>query len=261
MAVSELMVEVKAPLAWLTLNRPDKANALSQAMISELRSALETLADEKPVRVILVQGMGKHFCSGHRLDELLDQSEPEFYNYMDNLRWLMLTLNQQPQPVIAKVHGFAGAGGCLLAAACDLIVAAEDARFCLPGVKIGVMSAIPTVPLSRCIGTKRALEMLLTGREVPASEAKEWGLVNQTASQAALDQAAKDLAGVLAKADPEGMALGKQAFHNQICQDLNTAYQTASQATIRALLNPAAKQGIRNFLDKKQGVLAIPEVK
>jgi enoyl-CoA hydratase/carnithine racemase len=212
------------------------------------------------VRVILIQGEGNHFCSGHRLDELIDHSESEFYRYMDNLRWLMLTLNQQSQPVIAKVHGFAGAGGCLLAAACDLIVASEDARFGLPGVKIGVMSAIPTVPLGRCIGTKRALEMLLTGREVAAKEAKDWGLVNQLAKEAELDQKARELAGRLARIDPEVAALGKQAFHNQIGQDLNTAYQTASQATIRTLLTPAAKSGIRSFLDKKQGVLSIAKI-
>src|SRR5437763_2921747 len=178
-AFESLLVAVEPPAARITLNRPEKRNALSLALMEELIAALRSVGGDPAVRAIVVEGAGPAFSAGHDLSEMVGRDAAFYQRLFDVCTELMETIHRVPQPVIAKVHGIATAAGCQLVAACDLAVAAEDARFATPGVKIGLFCSTPMVPLSRAIGRKRALEMLLTGDFVDAATAREWGLVNR----------------------------------------------------------------------------------
>ncbi len=250
----EIELKIDAPVAWITLNRPDKANALSQAMITELRAALGELRETKEARVVLLEGRGKHFSSGHRLDELLDKSPEEYQGYFHNLGALMTAMNQTPQPLVALVQGVAAAGGTLLASGCDLVLAEQEASFCTPGVKVGVFSTLAAVPITRSIGAKRVMEMLLTARRVPASEALSWGMINQVVSVGGLREAGRDLARTLAKSSPLVTAIGKRAFYEQLDQCQAEAYRCCGQATLLNLQSSDAVEGINAFLEKRKPV-------
>ena len=189
-----LLVRVDPPAARITLNRPEKRNALSLALMEELIAALEEVGTDPEVRTIVIEGAGPAFSAGHDLGEMVGRDAAFYEQLFDVCTVMMETIHRLPQPVIAKVHGIATAAGCQLVAACDLALAAEGTRFATPGVRIGLFCSTPMVPLSRAIGRKRALELLLTGEPIDATTACDWGLINRVVPAEELEDAVLDLA-------------------------------------------------------------------
>jgi enoyl-CoA hydratase/carnithine racemase len=252
--LAHLQLERDGGTARVTLNRPDRRNALSLALMAELRETLEALGADPATRAIVIAGAGPGFSAGHDLGELVGR-DAEFYDRVfDECTRLMETIHRVPQPVIARVHGVATAAGCQLVAACDLAIAEEGARFATPGVRIGLFCSTPMVPLSRAIGRKRALEMLLTGRMVDAATARDWGLINDVVSADELDAAVAALAERVAEASPRTLAIGKQAFYEQIERDEAGAYELTKGVMAANAQIADAQEGICAFLDKRPPV-------
>jgi enoyl-CoA hydratase/carnithine racemase len=249
---SILSVETTGSVCRLTLNRPDKRNALSRELLADLETALARLRDEHTVRVVILAANGPVFCSGHDLKEMLGGSRHEYDKLFATCSRVMLQLRRLPQPVIARVQGMATAAGCQLVAACDLAVAAEEAAFATPGVKIGLFCTTPMVPLVRAIPAKPALEMLLTGRAISARRAFELGLVNRVVPATDLDGAVKDLADAIVASSPWTIAIGKQAFYDQLALDEATAYERATQVMSDNAVGADAQEGMQAFLQKRQ---------
>lgn len=250
MSYTEITLEREGPLVRLTLNQPDKANALSQAMIAELSDALTEIA-AGDARVVILSGAGKHFCAGHKMDEMLGRDPALYREIFANCTAMMRRLRELPQPVIAAVRGVATAAGCQLMATCDLALAARNARFATPGVRIGLFCSTPAVAITRVIGRRRALDMLLTGRLVPAAEALEWGLVNRVVEPGALMPEAEKLAAHLAGASPLTMAIGKKTFYEQVDRAEPEAYNLATPVMGLNLGLHDAQEGIAAFLEKR----------
>ena len=238
--------------ARITLNRPEKRNALSLGLMEELISSLETLGANPDVRAIVIEGAGVAFSAGHDLSEMVGRDLPFYQRLFDVCTELMETIHRVPQPVIAKVHGVATAAGCQLVAACDLAVAADDARFATPGVKIGLFCSTPMVPLSRAIGRKRALEMLLTGDLIDATTALEWGLVNTVAPPEQLEDTVTDLVEAIARSSPLTVGIGKEAFYAQVELDEHRAYDLTKSVMAMNSMAADAQEGICAFLEKRQ---------
>jgi enoyl-CoA hydratase/carnithine racemase len=239
-------------LARVVLDRPDRRNALSLDCMRELVDALGALADDPRVRVVVVEGSGPAFSAGHDLREMTETRDGAFYEDLFTTCVRMMTrLQELPQPVIAKVHGVATAAGCQLVAACDLAIAADDARFATPGVNIGLFCSTPMVPLTRAIGRKRALEMLLTGRMIDARTACDWGLVNAVVPASELDHHVNALAREIAAASPYVVALGKRTFYAQDHLPERAAYEIACPAMVENAQADDAHEGMRAFLEKR----------
>jgi enoyl-CoA hydratase/carnithine racemase len=238
-------------VATLILNRPHAYNALSVDLMAALQQALDAVARDPATRVVVIAGAGKGFCAGHDLRELRANPGRDFYaaTFAQCSR-LMQTVVGLPKPVIARVHGVATAAGCQLVASCDLAVAADDARFAVPGVNIGLFCSTPMVALSRAIGRKAAMKMLLTGDLVPASTAQQLGLVNDIVPAAELETAARTLAGRIAAKSPLTLAIGKEAFYRQAELGLAEAYAYASEVMTRNMLARDAAIGIDAMLNK-----------
>jgi enoyl-CoA hydratase/carnithine racemase len=247
---TNLLVE-SGESARITLNRPEKRNALSLALMEELIAALESVSAEPETRTIVLAGAGPAFSAGHDLSEMVGRDLAFYQQLFEVCTVLMETIHRVPQPVIAKVHGVATAAGCQLVAACDLAVAAETARFATPGVKIGLFCSTPMVPLSRAIGRKRALEMLLTGELVDAQRALDWGLVNLVVPEESLDDAVAELAGKVARSSPLTVAIGKEAFYAQLELDEHRAYDLTKTVMAMNSLAGDAQEGICAFLEKR----------
>ncbi|NBC34453.1 MAG: enoyl-CoA hydratase [Alphaproteobacteria bacterium] len=242
-------------VAVLTLNRPKARNALSTGMMAALHERLEELGDDETAKVVVIQGAGPAFCAGHDLREL--RSRPERQAYETIFRQcsrMMMAITRLPKPVIAKVHGIATAAGCQLVATCDLAVAAETARFATPGVNIGLFCSTPMVALSRAVGRKPAMEMLLTGDMIPAAQARDFGLVNRVVAEAELDAATGALARQIAEKSPLTLRLGKEAFYRQAELSLQDAYAYASEVMTRNMLARDAGEGVDAFLEKRPPV-------
>lgn len=235
----------------LVLSRPERRNALSFEVLEELLSALDRIAADRSVRVVVLGAEGPAFSSGHDLRELRTSSPAGVEALFALCARVMLRLQEIPQPVIARVHGVATAAGCQLVAACDLAIAAEGATFATPGVNIGLFCSTPAVPIVRSVGRKRAMEMLLTGDAIDAPTALAWGLVNRVVPLEALDEAVDALAARIASTSAQAVALGKRAFYAQIAQDERDAYALASQAMCDNASSPDAREGIAAFLDKR----------
>ncbi len=235
----------------VTLNRPEKRNALSLALMQELRGVLEAIGERADVRAVVLEGAGAAFSAGHDLSELVGRDLPYYQRVFDTCTELMETIHKVPQPVIAKVRGIATAAGCQLVAACDLVVAADGARFATPGVKIGLFCSTPMVPLSRAIGRKRALEMLLTGEPISAATAMDWGLVNRVVREAELDEAVDALVAAIDRSSPLTVAIGKQAFYEQVELDEHRAYDLTKSVMSMNAMAADAQEGICAFLDKR----------
>lgn len=250
MSFAEITLEREGPLARLTLNQPDKANALSQAMIAELSQAIAEIA-ASDARVVLLTGAGKHFCAGHKMDEMVGRDSALYRDIFVNCTAMMHSLRELPQPVIAAVRGVATAAGCQLMATCDLALAARNARFATPGVRIGLFCSTPAVAITRLIGRRRALDMLLTGRLVPAAEALEWGLVNRVVEPDELLPEAEKLAAHLAGASPLTLAMGKKTFYEQVDRAEPEAYNLATPVMGLNLGMHDAQEGIAAFLNKR----------
>jgi len=246
-----VLVREEGPAAFITLNRPDKRNALSLDLIEELLGTLRRVSARAGVRAIVLEGAGPAFSAGHDLSEMIDRDVAFFQRLFDACTELMECIHRLPQPVIAKVGGVATAAGCQLVAACDLAVAAEGAQFATPGVKIGLFCSTPMVPVSRAIGRKRALEMLLTGRPVDAATALEWGLVNRVVPEDALDGEVAELVEAIARSSPLTVGIGKEAFYSQIELDEHRAYDlTKAVMTMNARADDA-QEGMCAFLEKR----------
>ena len=235
----------------ITLNRPEKRNALSLELMQELIGALETLGGDSEVRAIVIEGAGVAFSAGHDLSEMVGRELDFYQRLFDVCTVMMETIHRVPQPVIAKVHGVATAAGCQLVAACDLAIAADDARFATPGVKIGLFCSTPMVPLSRAIGRKRALEMLLTGELVDAQTALDWGLVNRVVPADGLEDAVAELVEKIAASSPLTVGIGKEAFYAQVELDEHRAYELTKSVMAMNSLAGDAQEGMCAFLEKR----------
>ena len=244
---THLLVDDTPPVTRITLNRPERRNALSLALMRELQAALT----EARGQVVVIAGAGPAFSAGHDLAELVECDTPAAAELFSACSELMTTVQSIPQPVIARVHGVATAAGCQLVASCDLAVAEDGARFATPGVRIGLFCSTPMVPLSRSIGPKRAMQMLLTGDLVDAATAVEWGLINDAVPLAGLDDAVDALAAKLAEASPMVLALGKRAFYRQAGLSQADAYELASATMTVNAGTEDAHEGISAFLEKR----------
>lgn len=239
-------------IAWLTLNRPRARNALSVGLMERLQQALDAIAGDRQARVVVIAGAGPAFCAGHDLREIRANPGREHYEALfSQCARLMTSIIELPQPVIARVHGVATAAGCQLVASCDLAVAAADARFATPGVNIGLFCSTPMVALTRAIGRKAAMEMLLTGELIEAEQARQWGLVNRVVPPEALDAAVLALARQIAGKSALTVATGKKAFYRQAELDLTAAYAYAAQVMTRNMLAKDAEEGIDAFIEKR----------
>ena len=238
-------------VAVITLNRPQRRNALSLDLMLELIGRLDEIGRSGEIRAVILAAAGKVFCSGHDLGEMSGRNINDYRRIFDVCSQLMLRIQAIRQPVIAEVQGGATAAGCQLVAACDLAIAAEDAWFATPGVKIGLFCTTPMVALTRAIGRKRALQMLLTGDPVDARTAAEWGLINRAVPAGDLAGATRKLAAKVAEASSLVVAIGKQAFYTQIDLDQEKAYAYAKEVMSMNALAADAQEGIGAFLGKR----------
>jgi enoyl-CoA hydratase/carnithine racemase len=236
----------------LTLNRPEKRNALSRELLEELDATLSRIAGDKSIRVAVLGGRGPVFSSGHDLSEMQGCHETEYHALFALCSRVMQQFRRLPQPVIARVHGTATAAGCQLVAACDLVVAAETATFATPGVKIGLFCTTPMVPLVRSIPAKPALEMLLTGKPISAQRAYELGLVNRVVPAEDLDAAVNEYVEAILASSPLIIQIGKRAFYDQLPLEEEAAYKRATDVMTDNALRRDAQEGIRAFLEKRR---------
>jgi enoyl-CoA hydratase/carnithine racemase len=246
-----LLVTVEPPAATITLNRPEKRNALSLGLMQELTTTLEEVSAAPGVRAIVIEGAGPAFSAGHDLGEMVGRDEAFYEQLFDVCTVMMETIHRVPQPVVAKVHGIATAAGCQLVAACDLAIAAEGTRFATPGVKIGLFCSTPMVPVSRAVGRKRALQLLLTGEPIDAETARDWGLVNDVVPAGELDAVVQALVAKVARSSAQTVRIGKQAFYEQIDLDEPGAYELTRRVMAANAQTGDAQEGIGAFLEKR----------
>ena len=247
----ELEVERQNGVARLTLNRPERRNALSRSLLGRMEEQLAELALDREARVVVIAARGPVFCPGHDLSEMTGRSEAEYRDLFETCTRVMLQLRRLPQPVIARVQGVATAAGCQLVAACDLAVAAEEATFATPGVKIGLFCTTPMVPLVRAVPDKAALEMLFTGAAITAQRAREMGLVNRVVAVGLLDAEVGALCQAIIAMSPTALRLGKEAFYALKGLDEEAAYHRAIDIMTGNALQNDAQEGIAAFLEKR----------
>jgi enoyl-CoA hydratase/carnithine racemase len=247
----DLLTSIDGQVGVITLSRPDRRNALSLNLMLELIGALDQFAADSNVRAIILASTGKVFSSGHDLSEMVARTVVDYRRIFDVCTELMTKIQSIPQPVIAQVQGVATAAGCQLVATCDLAIASEEAQFATPGVKIGLFCTTPMVALSRAVGRKRALEMLLTGKLVEARTAVDWGLVNRAVAADQLESETRALACQIAQASSFTVGLGKQAYYAQIDLDQPKAYAYAKEVMTLNSLAADAQEGISAFLEKR----------
>ena len=238
----------------LTLNNPEKRNALSLEMLNELHCMLDEIKGKSDVKVVIVRGAGKIFSSGHDLTDMIGHGLKDYQEVFDTCSAFMLKIQDMPQPFIAQVHGIATAAGCQLVAACDLAVAEEGTLFGTPGVRLGIFCTTPAIPLVRAIGRKRALEMLFTGRMISAKEAEQFGLVNKVVPMDRLEEEAKTMAEKIAEASALTLKIGKNAFYAQVNLSDANAYDIGNEVMVGNLFADDAREGIRAFLEKRKPV-------
>lgn len=247
-----LLREDAQGIATLTLNRPAQFNALSKELLTALQTELAAIATDKAVRVVVITGAGKAFCVGHDLKEMRAQHTKK---YMQDLFGqcgeVMLAITQMPQPVIARVQGVATAAGCQLVATCDLAIAAEQARFAVSGINVGLFCSTPAVPLSRAMARKEAMEMLLTGEFIDAAEAARRGLINRAVPAESLDSEVQRLVDSICAKSPVAIAMGKQLFYQQLDTGLEAAYQLAAETMACNMMTEDAAEGIDAFMQKR----------
>jgi enoyl-CoA hydratase/carnithine racemase len=244
-------------VATLTLNRPDARNALSRALIDEFTAALAVIKGNSAIKVVVLAGAGAAFCAGHDLKEMRVHPDHGWtQSLFDACGEMMLAMTRLPQPIIARVHGIATAAGCQLVATADLAVASSNATFATPGVNIGLFCSTPMVALTRNIGRKAAMAMLLTGAPMSARDAETAGLINMAVAQEKLDETVYGLAQVIASKSPKVLAIGKRAFYDQIEMGLAESYGYAGAVMAKNMLEPDATEGIDAFLSKRKPVWA-----
>jgi enoyl-CoA hydratase/carnithine racemase len=239
-------------VAYLTLNRPAQYNALSEEMLDAFAAALDQVAADSTTRVVVLGGAGKAFCAGHDLKQMRSTPSLEYYRrlFADCSR-LMLRIQSLPQPVIARVHGIATAAGCQLVAMCDIAIAADDARFAVSGINVGLFCATPAVALSRNVGRKAAFEMLVTGEMIDAATAAQRGLINRCVPADRLDHEISRIAAAIAAKPPRAVAAGKALFYRQLELGVGAAYELAGEAMACNMLDPDAQEGVAAFIEKR----------
>ncbi len=248
-----LLREDNNGITTLTLNRPAQFNALSGELLAAMTQALDAIKADAAVRVVILKASGRAFCVGHDLKEMRANSNREFIkDLFGRCGAMMQRIEALPQPVIASVHATATAAGCQLAAACDLAVASDKARFAVSGITLGLFCSTPAVALSRNIGRKAAMEMLLTGEFIDAPTAKEQGLVNQVVTADELDAAVLAMAEKIAAKPPSAIQLGKELFYQQLGKPLDEAYTLASEAITCNMLMDDTLEGVDAFIEKRQ---------
>ena len=248
---SFLLVDAADGIVTVTMNRAEKRNALSLEVMRELTAAFEAIGSDTSIKVAILRGSGPAFSAGHDLRELLERSVAEYRTTFDACVRLMETIQSIPQPVIAEVAGIATAAGCQLVATCDLAIASSAAKFATPGVKIGLFCTTPMVALTRAIGRKRAMEMLLTGIPIDAHKAADWGLINRVVAPDELENATRQLAHEIASAAGFVIGLGKAAFYAQIDLDQPKAYAYAKEIMSMNALAADAQEGMDAFVTKR----------
>jgi len=236
----------------LTLNRPQAFNALSEAMLQALQGALDQVAADERVRVVVVAAAGKAFCAGHDLKEMRAEPSLDYYQTLfDQCAKMMMTVQRLPVPVIAKVQGIATAAGCQLVAMCDLAVASRVARFAVSGVNLGLFCSTPSVALSRNLSRKAAFEMLVTGEFISADEAQAKGLVNRVAEPEALDAEVERLVASIVAKPRVAVAMGKQLFYRQLEKGIAAAYDDAGRTMACNMMDDSALEGVQAFIEKR----------
>ncbi|HEY7307691.1 MAG TPA: enoyl-CoA hydratase [Bryobacteraceae bacterium] len=251
MAYQDLLFEIEDATAVITLNRPARRNALSLGLMRELIACLDKTGGNRSVSAVILAAAGKVFCSGHDLSEMVGRVAGDYREIFDVCTRLMEKIQSIPQPVIAEVQGTATAAGCQLVATCDLAIAAEGATFATPGVRIGLFCTTPMVALSRAVGRKRALQMLLTGEAIDTATAVDWGLINNVVPTGELRAATRKLAARVGEASPFVVSIGKQAYYTQIDLDQPKAYAFAKEVMTTNALAHDAQEGISAFLEKR----------
>lgn len=238
-------------IATLTLNRPEQFNTLSSPLMHELLAQLETIAHDTAVRVVVITGAGKAFCAGHDLNEMkADPSDIAMKAMFDLCTSYMMKIIEMPQPVIAKVNGTAAAAGCQLVAQCDLAIAVDTAKFGTSGINIGLYCSTPSVPVTRNLGRKQAMELLMTGDLITSDKAVKWGLINKAVPAEKLDDAVQEMASKIASKSPTAVALGKDLFYTQLEEGIEAAYERAGNAITCNMQLDETRTAIDAFLDK-----------
>jgi len=239
-------------IATVTLNRPKQYNALSEELLTELQSALDSIEKDPSVRVVVIAGNGAAFCAGHDLKQMRANPKKAYYKKLfAQCSEMMMTLTRLPQPVIARVHGIATAAGCQLVAQCDLAVASDNARFAVSGINVALFCSTPSVPLARNISRKQAMEMLLTGDFIDAATAKARGLVNRVVTVGKLDAEVKALADAIIAKSSVAVTTGKKMFYRQIEMGMEAAYEYASDVMACNMMAEDVGEGIDAFTQKR----------
>ena len=247
-----LLSDLRDEVLYLTLNRPEKRNALSHELLQRLHAALTDIAVDNRVRVVVVAAQGPVFCAGHDLSEMIGCSEDAYRELFALCSQVMQQFRALPQPAIARVQGTATAAGCQLVAACDLAVAADNATFATPGVKIGLFCTTPMVPLVRTIPPRAALEMLLTGKPISAQQALAWSLVNRVVAAEQLDTAVREYTESIRASSPLTVRIGKRAFYDQLSLDEASAYERATEVMTGNAVCRDAQEGMSAFVEKRR---------
>jgi enoyl-CoA hydratase/carnithine racemase len=249
---SLLLYEEIGEIAILTLNRPKQQNALSSELMKELLQKLNSIEDNKKIKVVTIFSNGNNFCAGHDLKELkIDKSEERFKKLFKLCSELMLKIVKLPKPVIAGVQGIATAAGCQLVASCDLAIASNNSKFATPGVNIGLFCSTPMVAVSRNVNRKQTMEMLLLGEFIPPSKAQDLGLINKIVSDKDLKEETIKMAKVIASKSPTTIAIGKEAFYKQLEMTIEEAYEYTSQVMARNMIEKDAQEGISAFIENR----------
>jgi len=251
MTYQEIKFSTEGPIGILTLNNPKKINALSKQMVREMTDVLTTVGNDETIKVMIINAEGKHFCAGHYLAEMVDDGLKEYQSIFEQCTYMMHLIHTIPQPVIAQVQGVATAAGCQLVAWCDLAVAETGARFATPGVKIGLFCTTPMVAITRAIGRKAAMEMLMTGRFFSAREARELGLINKVVPPEDLASETLEMAKQISEASRFVIALGKKAFYAQVDKIDVSAMEYATRTITMNMMAEDAQIGIKSFLNKQ----------
>jgi enoyl-CoA hydratase/carnithine racemase len=247
-----VLQEREGGIVKLTLNRGEKFNPLSEEMLIALQAKLDAIAKDNTARLVVLAAKGKAFCAGHDLKQMRASPSAAYYKKLfDQCSKMMLTIQQMPQPVIARVHGIAAAAGCQLVAMCDLAVASSESKFAVSGINYGLFCSTPSVGLSRNLGRKQAMEMLLTGEFINAQMALERGLINRVVPAEDLDNAIGSLAESILAKPSVSIAMGKQLFYRQLEMGIAAAYQLAGETMACNMMDEAALEGVQAFIEKR----------
>ena len=250
-----ILRSVEGGVATLTLNRPTARNALSRPLMADFQANLDEIAENEEIKVVVIAGMGQAFCAGHDLKEIRSNNRREIFDgLLAQCSTLMTSIVRLPKPVIARVHGIATAAGCQLVASCDMAIASENATFATPGVNIGLFCSTPMVAVSRAVPRKQTMEMLLTGEEISANTAKDFGLVNKVVPEKELELVTRELASKIASKSPLTLRVGKEAFYRQLEMDLDSAYRYTSEVMAQNMMAADAQEGIDAFMQKRDPV-------